>query len=310
VYPIPFLARLSADGSSLTGTRLADGLTTRTNSLTLQSAVLSGNGKGLVLLGSSMANLDLAEPPARLACITDAANFAPLSQLAPGQLVALFGTNIGPRPAVATVPSSGVVPSAVGNMTVTFGGIRAPILYASGGQINVQAPYEIAPRPTVQVQISNGALVASRDYAVTTIQPSAFVRPEWSACLGSIVEAEQAVALNGDGTVNSCANPAILGTTVTVFVNGMGAAAQGIASGKVSTSPGSAMNVPVTVTGAGSLVSAESVPGTINGVWEVRVRMLTADLQSHSNVSPSRLTLTVAGTTAVDSILVWTIPPQ
>jgi uncharacterized protein (TIGR03437 family) len=245
----------------------------------------------------------LAAPTPPLACITDAANLAPLTSVAPGQLVALFGTNIGSDPAVATQAQDGFLPTAVGNLTVTFNGVRAPILYSSAGQINAQVPYEVASQSTVQVQISDGSLIASRNFTVVPTQHSVFVNEGYASCQGTIAPGQLAVALNADGTVNSCDNPAVSGSTVTLFLNGLGLAGGTPVSGEVA--PSSSTTIDFS-----DGVSAESVPETINGLWSARVEVTSAGPFNQSNVAPSLVTFMIGGVVALNSVVLWVKPAQ
>lgn len=55
--------------------------------------------------------------------------------VAPGELIAIFGTLVGPsEPVGLTLDSSGMVSTNVGQTQVLFDGIPAPMVYASAGQ--------------------------------------------------------------------------------------------------------------------------------------------------------------------------------
>ena len=72
-----------------------------------------------------------------------------------------------------------------------------------------------------------------------------------------------ALALNPDGTRNTCSNPAKDGTSVRVYVQGLGTTA----------SP--QFNVKAFgVTGIGTVASAHPLGGTIAGIWEVELQFL------------------------------------
>jgi trimeric autotransporter adhesin len=70
----------------------------------------------------------------------NAANFSatPGLQAAPGSLIAIYGLNLALQPASANPP----LPPDLGGVSVSIGGIPAPILYVSPSQINVQAPFK------------------------------------------------------------------------------------------------------------------------------------------------------------------------
>ncbi len=78
--------------------------------------------------------------------------------LAPGTWAALFGTGLAPSSAVAAnVP----LPKQLAGVSVTVGGVEAPLLFVSTGQINFIVPFEVAvPAPSlnsVPVVVKNGS---------------------------------------------------------------------------------------------------------------------------------------------------------
>ena len=153
--------------------------------------------------GAFLAAFDLSQTATgpQLGCVLDAATFMPVGPIAPGQLISLFGYELGPSVGLsATLP-------------VTFDGTAAPLLYVSSGQLNVQVPYSVQQAASTVMTVSvNSGPVATRTFVVTASSPSVFldlsVSPASCGPLpdGSMVFA--AVALNGDGSRNSCANPA------------------------------------------------------------------------------------------------------
>ena len=84
--------------------------------------------------------------------------------VAPGEIVSLFGTGIGPaNPVGTTLTSTGNVSANIGNTQVFFDGIAAPLTYVSVGQINAVVPYEVAGKASTQMTVNfNGAVSAAR----------------------------------------------------------------------------------------------------------------------------------------------------
>ena len=235
LYPAPFVTRLSADGSSLTETQLAYGLVVNPSAAPFPVLAMFGlpRGTAAVVVGTSLAFLSLFSATPAFTCATDAADLAPLAQLTPGQLVSLFGVGIGDDPSLVFQPRDGQVPGVLGQTRVFIHGLFAPVLYSSADQINVQVPYEVAGDSSLPMMIFSGsAIVGSGDFMATPIQPSAFVTPGYATCQGTITNSLLAVALNADGSENSCQNPATVGDTVTLFVNGLG-----LAGGEPTTAP-------------------------------------------------------------------------
>jgi uncharacterized protein (TIGR03437 family) len=187
--------------------------------------------------GVFLAAFDLSRPAGgpQLSCVSDSATLAMVGPVAPGQLLTLFGFELGPQTGVSGFPSGpSWFPNSLANVQVTFDGVPAPLLYVSSGQINLQVPFEVAQNPSTVMTISIAAdsagaysVAASRTFAVAKSLPSLFVNPSVSPATcdprlaGAAVVA--AVALNSDGSQNGCGNPAKPGSQVTVFLNGVAA---------------------------------------------------------------------------------------
>ena len=149
--------------------------------------------------------------------VVGAAGTSVTGQVAQGELISLYGANLGPAiPATADL-RSGQAPTQLGGVQVLVNGTPAPLLYAQSDQINAIVPFGIAPsgvaNPTTHIVVSNS--VAKSNEAVLGVvaaQPDAF---KLNAKLW-------AAALNQDGSINSAANHAKLGSLVSVFATGFG----------------------------------------------------------------------------------------
>lgn len=72
--------------------------------------------------------------------------------LAPGAIVSIFGSALGPAfGTAASFDDSGHLPRELAGTSFTFDGIAAPLLYVQDGQLNVQVPYEVAGRTEIEV---------------------------------------------------------------------------------------------------------------------------------------------------------------
>jgi uncharacterized protein (TIGR03437 family) len=174
------------------------------------------------------------------------------------------------------------VPTSLGGVGVTFDGQPAPILYASAAQINVQVPFAVNQNPSTLMQLTyNGSVLATRMFAVAPQNPSVFVGSVLTnlTCgnmqfFGSVLAA---LALNEDGSINSCANPARSGSLFTLFINGIGTAANNRNTGGFTGSnPGPDFTPSLAVfDGAYSIeVDAFShMPNAISGVGQITARV-------------------------------------
>lgn len=225
--PLAFVARLSPDGTVLSSTQLLPPLHYG------GPVVLRGDGTVLVASyngnGSVLQAVSLSTAATRVTAISDSADNARLSSVAPGQLITLYGNNLAPTAPGAIDPTQPLT-----GLSLRFNGIAAPLLYASATQINLQVPFEIAGQSQVAMEISSQLasppLLESYILAVLDRQASVFLLPEdftgtvfaAAACNGQSVSGLRPLALNADGTLNSCANPAPSGSAVTIFMNGIG----------------------------------------------------------------------------------------
>lgn len=313
-----FVARLAPDGASAFATQLVYGAP---DCLYLSCPGLAQYQPGwhlalrpdgtAVVAGSngSVASIDFS-PSSRLACLVDPADNAQLRSVSPGQLISLFGANLAS--AFPFNPTGGVAQS-TNTFGVFFNGIPAPILYSSDQQINVQVPFEIAGASTVQMQVVNKQIVnpvsEARTVGVVERQPSIFLSsaalaspfPDMSVCGTATKFGQTALALNSDGTVNDCTNPAIAGTMVTVFLNGFGVVTPALGTGVISQGPAVALAPsmdPGPFTGT-MVIATKSLPGSITGV---------AQVQLQAGAGPGLLNgPTLAGTALRERvILIWT----
>jgi uncharacterized protein (TIGR03437 family) len=259
-HPLSFIARLSPDGATLSPTQLL---------AQSHGRGIAARADGSVVAASPLASVTLSTV-GRVAAIADTADNAKIVSVAPGQLLTLFGTNLAPSNAP---------------VTVTFNGIAAPILYTSGIQINVQVPYELAGLTEVTMQVSSPQVSppVSESYilAVVERQPSVFLAP--AAFTQSIFDVSglQPLALNADGTLNSSANPAAPGSTVTLFLNGLGvtnpAQQTGIISSTLTTIiPGATIYSTSGSPLPAAILSTATLPGSISSIAQVQLQISPA----------------------------------
>jgi len=228
--PVGFVGRLSAGGSTIAPTQIVSGLPFY-EPQPVQAIAIAADGSA-VLAASPLLDVSLGAL-GRVEAICDPADEAKVDNVAPGQLLTLYGPYLAPANS-----SNGVA--------ITFNGLAAPILYASGDQINLQVPYEIAGQTQVTMQVSSQSVTpaVSESYILGVVarQPAAFVSEasfadtffDAATCNGQTVAGVEALALNADGSVNSCTNPAAPESTVMVFLDGMGVTAPAQATGAIS----------------------------------------------------------------------------
>jgi len=310
-----FVARVSPDGTSLSPTQLIYGAPVCTYAscapdldlTSSQAWALAVKPDGRVIAAGGrlgMAEVDLFASQ-RLACFTDPADNVQLTTVAPGQVFSIFGSHLAPPG--AAVPPGG---SASG-ISVTFNGVAAPILYISSEQINIQVPYEIAGLDSVEMQVVSPGegLMERKTLPVVQQMPSVFLSldallsdlPGNSYCGNAFSRNQHALALNSDGTLNTCSNGALPGSTVTIFMNGLGPTQPPQTTGTIAAGPPVAIAPGATGTG---VLSTTTFPGAISGVVQVQVQVQPTSA-GFLEVVP-----TVAGVLARESVVIWLLTSQ
>ena len=272
-----FVTRLSADGSALSATQLIYGVAVLANSV----VALDPAGRAWIAQAATISRVDLFATPPRFACAVDSADFAVLGQVAPGQLVSLFGHNLGlGDPVAVQPPSNRGFPLSLAGVSASFNGIPAPIFYVSPSQINVQAPFELSGQATARLRIALASpdsteAEETRDFSVTERAPSVFVLESGTLRCGSLtVTGQHPAALNADGTLNTCGNPAVRGSIVTIFFQGVGVTSPAQTTGALVAAPAQILDLPLSnMDGSARFVNAASVPGAISGVWALQLRI-------------------------------------
>jgi len=159
-------------------------------------------------------------------CVVNAASYVG-GGVAPGEMVTIFGSSIGPSELVpAPVAEDLRLPATLAETRVMFNGMPAPLLYVSDQQSSAIVPYEVAGQASVDVQVE---YKGTRSDAITVpVLPS---RPGIFSVDGS--GWGQALIRNQDGSLNSPSNPAERGSVITLFATGGGEAAPGVQAGEI-----------------------------------------------------------------------------
>jgi uncharacterized protein (TIGR03437 family) len=186
--------------------------------------------------------------------------------VSPGELVTIFGANLGPSSEAQGTVNGGVVSDTINGTQVLFGSVAAPLLFASSSQINAVVPFGVTGS-TAQVQVVyQGQHTASTTVAVQPASPALFALNASGGGPGAI--------LNQDGSVNSDTNPASQGSVVVFYATGGGVTAPASSDGLLTTQPYPLPVLPVSVTIdnlPAKVLYAGGAPGIVAGVMQINV---------------------------------------
>lgn len=223
-------------------------------------------------------------PKGTVTCVANAAGYD-YSAISPGEVLSVFGSEIGPdREYPMELDANGLVRSELGGVTASIGGLPAPILYASPGQIDLVAPFATPMAGAIPVVVRRyGAPVAALDRPAAVSHAALFVTN--GLRIGTLL------ALNDDGSTNSSTNPASVGSLVSVFATGMGAMNPMPLDGAVAGAEPSlvAGQYPVILTGMNMTEAAVeyvgSSPGLVHGIVRIEFRIPPAIVPREGTVS-------------------------
>ena len=186
--------------------------------------------------------------------------------VAPGELVTIFGSDLGPDDLSGiSLDWTGRVSYHSGGTTVTFDGIAAPVVYAVRSQVSVIVPYSVAGKSITEITVFAGRTRSSAVIVpVVPAAPGVFV----------ISGGTQAAALNADSSVNSASNPVAKGSVVVLYATGEGQTTPAGTDGLLANSlyPKPKQPVAVTIGGANAPIAySGAAPSLVAGVMQVNI---------------------------------------
>jgi len=212
-----------------------------------------------------------AAPSVVVSAVVNAASWTG-STVAPGELIVIGGTMLGPSTGVSgTVdPSTGKMVLQLAGTTVLFNGVAAPLLYTSATQVNAIVPYEETgcTQATLQVQYQ-GVPSSAMTLPCATAEPGIFTF--------NASGAGPAAAANQDGTFNGPSSPAAKGSYVTLYFTGGGQTNPAGVTGSIigtSTLKWLTQNTTVTVGGVAATVAFDgAAPTFVDGVLQLNIQL-------------------------------------
>jgi uncharacterized protein (TIGR03437 family) len=178
-----------------------------------------------------------------------------VAAVSPGDIVTIFGINIGPATPTTgtsfTPTASGTVPTTLAGISVTFNNVPAPLIFVAPGQINAIVPYEVAGQigQTVPVVVTNNGMAsASLSVSVVATAPGIFALTQNGSGQGAI--------LNQDDSINGVNNPAAPGSIISIYATGEG---QIVPAGTTGCITGGTLPLPTPVAAVSLTIGGQAV---------------------------------------------------
>lgn len=173
--------------------------------------------------------MDLESPPLpRIESVVNAASLA--GPIAPGMLVSIFGSSLGPRVLASSYDTAGMYPFEWGHTKVTFNGIPAPVLYVSPGRVNAVVLFALSGQTSAQMVVSHYTdAQSSPPFSVPVAETglAVFTSPQDGSGPGGIL-------VYPGGGLNSADNPAAPGGVITLFFTGAGVREETFPDGSIA----------------------------------------------------------------------------
>ncbi len=198
--------------------------------------------------------------------VVNGASFAAGYPVSPGSIISIFGANLaGSTQGAAGVP----LPTTLGNGSVSIGTAKAPLFFASSGQINAQVPFETmggyAP-----VVVNNGSTTAANLHLLLVrAAPGIFTTTQNGTGPGAVLHA-------ANGASVTAASPAKAGEFISIFATGLGAVSPSVTSGRAApASPlSNTVEAPqVTIAGQPAKASFSGLAPGFVGLYQVNVQV-------------------------------------
>lgn len=236
---------------------------------------------------SSPTGFTVTPPGPQIQTIVNSASFEVPSgtpKLAPGEIISIFGSSLGPSAALVGTPTAGVYPTTLGSPAATIveflisnAWVAAPLIYVDANQIDCLVPLSLPAGSGQLLRVTYNSLVSST-YTFDGVAGFPGIFTTDSSGRG------QAAALNYDPStsaysLNSGATPATKGAQLIFYITGGGTvnpAPSTDATVVGNTPPALVASPTVTIGGdPAAVVSATGVSGALAGLIQITVTVPT-----------------------------------
>jgi uncharacterized protein (TIGR03437 family) len=230
-----------------------------------------GRLAGMSWIGLMAACLSFGQTAVTPGGVVNAASFASSQAVAPGSIVAIFGTQLASQLAQAdSVPLA----TSLAGVSVTFNNVQAPLQFVSSGQINAQVPLEVNPAGSANVVVNNnGNLSAVATVPVTQLAPGVFQFNNHAIAVNVTDPKSQRYATISapSGAIQGLTTfPAQVGDTLFLYATGLGPVTPAVPTGAAATGVTSTNTAPtVMVGGVPAMVTFAGLAPLYPGVYQV-----------------------------------------
>ncbi len=224
----------------------------------------------LVVKDQAFVTANFARQSAASFAAVNAASYSP-GAVAPGEIVAIFGNNLGPQDlALLQLDGSGKVATELAGTRIYFDGAPAPLVYVQATQAVAVVPFSVAGQASTRLQVDyQGRRSDILTLPVAAAAPGIFALDWRGRGPGAI--------LNEDGmTVNSPSQPAPRGSMIVIYATGAG---QTDPPGEDGLLPSTVLPkpvLPVTVRIGGATANVEyagAAPYSVSGLLQINARV-------------------------------------
>jgi uncharacterized protein (TIGR03437 family) len=202
-------------------------------------------------------------PPDPHNAVTNSASYR-TDALSPGGIVSLFGAALS---AGTNQAGAAPLPTTLGDTSVTFNGIPAPLYFASPQQVNAQLPFEVAAGSAI-AEVTSKSGIALTQLTVGAAGPGIFTLNASGTGDGTLIDAVTYAPVTSD-------QPIAAGGYIAIYCTGLGAVTPAATTGAVPANPPPQTTVKPSVLIDGQPVTflwAGLAPGFV-GLYQVNAQL-------------------------------------
>ena len=299
IWPTHVTQGSPATTITLNGSNFFSGTIVKAGTTTLSASLVGGNAMTAVIPASLLATagtlsiltnnagpgggdsaaktftVDASAPT--IGAVVNSASFLG-GTVAPGEMVSIFGSGLGPETLTVFTPPTGggTIATTLATTRVLFDTTAAPIIYTSSGQLSVMTPYDVAGKTTVAVRVEYNS-VQSSAATINVAQSAPGVFTAAGTGSGAVV-AFNFDETTGVYTLNTDSSLALKGSIVILYATGEGVTTPASTTGSIVAAPATTPNPAITVQVGGqeaTMLYTGGVVGLVAGLVQINARLPT-----------------------------------